>query len=93
MVRRSDPAVRERLAGLVEEGYFVLERRVGYEWLQHASTIEEWAAYRASKGMTPLDEAFVQRLRELAAGGADELVKRERCSAAVFRRGVPCPRL
>ena len=77
---------RAALEGLVAEGLFVVERRVGYEWLQHAGTIGEWAAYRATKGMTPLDEGLVARLRALGADEADEVRKRERCRATRLRR-------
>lgn len=72
------------ITGLVDTGWFALERTRRYEWRQHATTIDEWAAYRASKGMTPLDEEFVRRLSELAAAGIDEIVKRERCVATVY---------
>jgi hypothetical protein len=81
--------VRELLADLIGAGYFAVERTLGYEWLQHASTLAEWAAYRASKGMSPLDPGLVRSLRTLARGGADEFVKRERCTATVLRRTGP----
>jgi hypothetical protein len=70
---------------LVAGGRFVVERTRRYEWRQHATSIADWAAYRASKGMTPLDDQLVRRLGELIAGGADEIVKRERCVATVLR--------
>jgi hypothetical protein len=71
---------------LVEEGWFAVERVGRYEWRQHATTVDDWAAYRASKGMTPLDEELVRRLGALTAGGADEIVKRERWLARLMRR-------
>jgi hypothetical protein len=71
---------------LVEEGWFAVSRVSRYEWRQHATTVADWAAYRDSKGMAPLDEELVRRLGELASGGADEIVKREQCVAALYRR-------
>ena len=80
---------RAVVAELVGAGWFAVERTRRYEWRQHATTVEDWAAYRASKGMTPLDDELVRRLRALTAGGADEIVKRERCVAIVLRRTEP----
>ena len=77
------------VAELIEAGWLAVERTVRYEWRQHATTVDDWAAYRASKGMTPLDEELVRRLGELTAGGADEIVKRERCVATLYRRTDP----
>jgi hypothetical protein len=80
---------RAVLDDLVAGGWFAAERRRRYEWRQHATTVADWQAYRASKGMTPLDEDLVLRLEQLAAGGADEIVKRERCVANLYRRIRP----
>jgi hypothetical protein len=77
---------RAGVAELVKDGWFVVERTRHYEWRQHATTVDDWAAYRASKEMTPLDDALLRRLRELTKDGADEIVKRERCVARLFRR-------
>ena len=77
--------VRAVVDELIARGWFVVETTRRYEWRQHATTIADWAAYRASKGMTPLDDELVGRLGALIAGGADEIVKRERCVATVLR--------
>ena len=71
---------------LVQGAWFAVERLRRYEWRQHATTIGDWAAYRASKGMGPLDEELVRRLTDLVGGGADEIVKRERCVARLMHR-------
>jgi predicted SAM-dependent methyltransferase len=80
---------RAIVAELVDAGWFAVERTRRYEWRQHATTVDDWAAYRASKGMTPLEDDLVRRVRDLATDGADEIVKRERCVATVLRRTEP----
>ena len=46
---------------------------------------ESWCAEQIAKAAVVVEE-LVRRLRVLMAGGADEIVKRERCVARLMRR-------
>ena len=77
--------VHAALDALVAEGLYVREVARSFDFMQRADRLDDWIAHLAAKGMSPLGEDLVARLRALTAGG-ESLRTRERVTASRLRR-------
>lgn len=78
---------RTRL-GLVERrGWFVTERQMIFDMLEHYTSVRDWLERRAREGDTSIiSEAVLHSAHQLMAHGRGELVIRNQVRASLLRR-------
>ena len=68
------------------EGFFVTDRQVSFDMLEHYPSVEDWLDHRTERGETAaIGEELVDKARNLLANGG-ELIIREAIRASLLRR-------
>lgn len=74
--------------GIVEsQGFFVTERQVGFDLLEHYPSVEDWLDHRTERGDTVvIQRELLDKARDLLATAGGELIIREPIRASLLRR-------
>lgn len=78
---------RAHMSLVEQRGWFVTERQVIFEMLQHYPSVQDWMERRAREDATStIPEVMIGSARHLLSTGGGELIKRELVRASLLRR-------
>lgn len=81
---------RKRLARVIREGLFRLERRRWFDLAAYHESVDAWLAYRQERGHTsPIPDEVLRRARRELVPGEGRLAVIERIRASALRRVDP----